>query len=71
VESSDRAAHAFLTYDVPYDLYRLLLWNFSAEAVSVDADPLDLPVNLAAKRCSLGATTPSNDENARLARSRT
>jgi hypothetical protein len=58
--------HAFFTYDKSYDLYSLLMWNFSADAVSVEVDPRDLPANLVAKRRSLDAAAPSSDENARL-----
>ena len=66
VESGDKAVHAFLTYDKSYDLYSLLMWNFSADAVSVEVDPRDLPASLVAKRRSLDAAAPSSDENARL-----
>jgi hypothetical protein len=66
VESSDKAVHAFLTYDKSYDIYSLLMWNFSADAVSVEVNPRDLPSMLVAKRRSLDAASPSSDENTRL-----
>jgi hypothetical protein len=66
VESSDKAVHAFLTYDKSYDIYSLLVWNFSADPVSVEVDPRDLPLTLVAKRRQLDAASPSSDENARL-----
>ena len=31
VGSSDPAMHAFLTYDASYDLYSLLIWNYSTQ----------------------------------------
>ena len=66
VESSDKAVHAFFTYDKSYGIYSLLVWNFSADPVSLEVDPRDLPLSLVAKRRSLDAASPSNDENARL-----
>jgi hypothetical protein len=66
VESSDKAVHAFLTYDKSYDIYSLLVWNFSADAVSVEVNPRDLPSALVAKRRALDAASPSGDENERL-----
>jgi hypothetical protein len=66
VESSDRAVHAFLTYDKSYDLYSLLVWNFSPDAVKVEVEAGDLTLLLTAKRRQLDAAAPSNDENARL-----
>ena len=33
--SSDPAMHAFLTYDESYDLYSLLIWNYSAQPAQV------------------------------------
>jgi len=66
VESSDKAVHAFLTYDKSYDIYSLLVWNFSANAVSVEVDAHDLPQTLVARRRTLDAASPSSDENARL-----
>jgi hypothetical protein len=65
-ESSAGAMHAFLTYDKSYDIYSLLVWNFSTDAVSVDVEAHDLPAPLVAKRRSLDAASPSSDENARL-----
>ena len=65
-ESNDKAVHAFLSYDKSYDIYSLLVWNFSADPVSVEVDARDLPATLVAKRRMLDAATPSNDENARL-----
>jgi hypothetical protein len=66
VESSGKAVHAFLTYDKSYDIYSLLMWNFSADPVSVEVDPRDIPMALVAKRRLLDAASPSSDENARL-----
>lgn len=65
-ESSDKAVHAFLSYDKSYDIHSLLVWNFSADPVSVEVDARDLPSELVAKRRQLDAASPSSDENARL-----
>ena len=65
-ESSDTAVHAFLTYDKSYDIHSLLVWNFSADPVSLEVDPRDVPAPLVAKRRTLDAASPSSDENARL-----
>ncbi len=66
VESNDPEVHAFLTYDKSYEIYSLLVWNFSANPVNVELDVRDLPLKLVAKRRQLDAASPSNDENARL-----
>jgi hypothetical protein len=66
VESGDAAVHGFLTHDTKYQLYSLLLWNFSAEPANVRLQMAGLPGTLVAKRRQLDALAPSNDENARL-----
>lgn len=66
VESNLEAVHAFLTYDKSYDIYSLLVWNFSADSIHVEVEARDLPVMLVAKRRQLDAAAPSSDENARL-----
>jgi hypothetical protein len=58
--------HSFLTYDASYDIYSLLMWNFSATPVRVELDVRDLPMKLVAKRRMLDAEAASSDENVRL-----
>jgi xylan 1,4-beta-xylosidase len=65
-DSRDTSVHAFLSYDESYGIYNLLLWNYSATPVSVDLNAHGLPVAMVAKRRSLDAVDPSDDENVRL-----
>ncbi len=58
--------HGFLSHDPSYQIYSLMLWNFSATPVSVTLDAHDLPEALVAKRRLLDAESPSQDENVRL-----
>jgi hypothetical protein len=64
--SDDDSVHAFLAFDDSYDYYSLMLWNFSAEPVTVKMDLRGLPEILRAHRRTLDAATPFEDENARL-----
>ena len=64
--SNDDHVHAFLTYDKTYRYYSLMFWNFSSKPVTVKLDLHGLPVTLNVHRRMLDATTPSEDENARL-----
>jgi hypothetical protein len=66
VESDNDAVHAFLSYDKSYDLYNLLVWNFSPQTVEVKMELRDLPQKRIAKRRLLDATAPGDDENVRL-----
>jgi xylan 1,4-beta-xylosidase len=64
--SNDDSVHAFLAYDQAYATYNLLLWNFSAEPVTVKLDVRGLKEVLIAHRRLLDAESASADENARL-----
>ena len=64
--SSNDSVHAFLTFDKDYDYYSLMFWNFSAAPVNVTLNLQALPGTLTAHRRELNASTPSEDENARL-----
>ena len=66
VESGDAAVHGFLTHNTTYQLYCLLLWNFSDKPVNIQLRMDSLPGRLVAKRRQLDALAPSNDENMRL-----
>ena len=66
VESSDPAVHAFLTYDESYDLYSLLIWNYSAQPAQVRLKAAGLAGALVARRRLLDAAAPGADENLRL-----
>ena len=65
-DSNDDTVHAFLSYDHSYEIYSLLLWNFSATSVAVTVEGRNLPDTLVAKRRLLDAEAPSGDENVRL-----
>jgi hypothetical protein len=65
-DSNDASVHAFLSYDESYGIYNLLLWNYSATPVTVDLNAHGLSVAVVAKRRSLDAVAPSDDENVRL-----
>ncbi len=64
--SNDDFVHAFLTFDKDYQYYSLMFWNFSATPVDVTLNLQALPGALTAHRRELDASTPSEDENARL-----
>ena len=64
--SDDGHVHAFLTFDKVYDYYSLMFWNFSESPVDVSLNLQSLPETLTAHRRELDASTPSQDENARL-----
>ncbi|HWF66112.1 MAG TPA: hypothetical protein VN670_02335 [Acidobacteriaceae bacterium] len=64
--SNDDAVHAFLSYDKSYRIYSLLFWNFSSKPVSVSLQASGLSEKLIAKRRTLDAETPFQDENSRL-----
>jgi len=66
VESSDPAVHAFLTYDESYDLYSLLIWNYSAQGAPVRLKAAGLAGALVARRRLLDAAAAGFDENLRL-----
>ena len=65
-DSSDGDVHAFLSFDKEYEIYNLLVWNFSEKPVSLTINAENLPETLIAKRRLLDAAAPSGDENARL-----
>ncbi|HWR52177.1 MAG TPA: hypothetical protein VN428_13785 [Bryobacteraceae bacterium] len=65
-KSRDGAVHGFLTWDPAYELYNLLIWNFSPSPAQVEIAWSGLPYNAMAKRVSLDAETGSNVENERL-----
>jgi hypothetical protein len=65
-DSNNSSVHAFLSYDSSYGIYNLLVWNYSDAPVTVDLNVHDLPMTLVAKRRSLDAAAPSDDENVRL-----
>ena len=64
--SDDDRVHAFLSHDKSYAYYSLMFWNFSPDPVTVKLNLVSLPETLTAHRRELDATTPSEDENARL-----
>ena len=66
VESSDPSVHAFLTYDESYDLYSLLIWNYSPQSATVRLRASGVPGMLVIKRRLLDAAAPGSDENVRL-----
>jgi hypothetical protein len=66
VRSTDPAVHAFLTYDQSYDLYSLLIWNFSPLPARVRLLASGVPGMLVIKRRLLDAAAPGSDENVRL-----
>jgi hypothetical protein len=66
VQSPDPAVHAFLTYDASYDLYSLLIWNWSARPAQIQLKASGVPQRLVIKRRLLDAAAPGSDENVRL-----
>ena len=66
LESDDPAVHGFLTFDSHYQLYNLMVWNFSLEPVTLTLDLDSIPENLIAMSFVLDAETDSNDENHRI-----
>ena len=66
VTSQDPGVHGFATYDEKFQLYNLLLWNFSESPARVELALENPPGDMVVKPLVLDATTASNDENARL-----
>ena len=66
VQSSDPAVHAFLTYDESYDLYSLLIWNYSKQPAQIRLKAPGVPQALVIHRRLLDAAAPGSDENVRL-----
>ena len=66
--SDSRTVHALAARDDRYRRYQynVLLWNFSGSPATVELNFDGLPGNLNAKPVVLDASTPSNDETARL-----
>jgi hypothetical protein len=64
--SDHPSVHGFAAYDETFQLYNLLLWNFSATPAQVELTLNDLPTDVLAKPLVLDAATPNNDENSRL-----
>ena len=68
LDSDDSAVHGFFTYDPNYQLYCLLVWNFSPHPVTLLLDLASMPQGLTAMPFVLDAATASNDENHRIRR---
>ncbi|RJP31412.1 MAG: hypothetical protein C4527_08170 [Candidatus Omnitrophota bacterium] len=68
--SDHSTIHGFAAYDETYQLYNLLVWNFSNTAAHVDLACNNLPSDMIAVPIVLDAMTASNDENIRLRRER-
>jgi hypothetical protein len=66
LKSSHPAVHGFAAHDQNYELYNLMVWNFSADPVDISAEIAKIPAALSVRRLSLDAMTGSNDENLRL-----
>lgn len=66
LSSDSPSVHGFATHDERFQIYNVLLWNFSPSPQQVELSFENLPGNLAAKPLVLDAATASNDENARL-----
>jgi hypothetical protein len=66
VTSDNDSVHAILTWDRSYGIYNLVFWNFSSQPVTVKMQSVGLKGALVAKRRMLDASSPSEDENARL-----
>lgn len=66
VESTHPTVRALLTWDESYDLFNLLVWNYSDAAVPVSVDWSGLPHNVSAKRVALDAAAASSIETDRL-----
>jgi hypothetical protein len=64
--SNNSSVHGFAVHDSNYQLYNLLVWNFSSDPVDINASVERVPAVMSARRLSLDATTASNDENQRL-----
>jgi len=66
VKSDSDSVHAILTWDASYGIYNLVFWNYSSDPVTVALQPAGLKGKWVAKRRTLDAASPSEDENARL-----
>jgi hypothetical protein len=68
LDSDQRSVHGFATRDDQYGLYNVLVWNYSSEPAKVRLNVKGMNRPLRMRLQVLDASTPSNDENARLRR---
>ena len=66
LESDDTRVHGFFSWDPLFRMNNLLLWNYSAEPVSVKLAGKGLPTSALMRSEVLDPVTPSYDENQRL-----
>lgn len=66
LNSDHSAVHGFFAYDEIFQLYNLMLWNFSDNPVNVDITCDRMPSSMLVKPIMLEAETTSSDENLRL-----
>lgn len=66
VSSDSATVHGLASWDEQYQLYNVLLWNFSSSPANVNLVFANPPFDLQVKPILLDALTASNDENARL-----
>ncbi len=64
--ATEGPVHGLLTHDARLGLHNLLLWNFSAEPVTIRLSLEGAPGKLSARPLVLDALGPSSEENARL-----